>query len=214
MPREYSAPQHTNMNFKAIGFDYYGVITEGISRSEFEKRIINLLGVESSTFKNVYSEFNQLINTNLLLPEDFWKKVVEKLGVPDRHEDLIKFIQNLPAEEINQQVLDLVDSLKNNGYKTGLLSNNTLIAVERFKETGLANHFDVVVVSAETGFSKPDPKAFQIFAERLGVRVGELIFIDDTEKSLSTAKEVGYYPILFTNYESLIEKLKLIGVRV
>lgn len=212
--RENTWRHNIKMNFKAIGFDYYGVIAEGISKSEFEKRIINLLGIELNKFRNVYSEFNQLVNTNILSPQDFWKKVAEKLGVSDKYGDLINFINNLPAQEINHQVLSLVDKLKISGYKTGLLSNNTLEAADRFKTTGLSDHFDIVLVSAETGFSKPDPKAFQIFAERLGVEVGELIFIDDTEKSLSTAKEVGYYPILFTSYESLIEKLKSIGIRV
>jgi putative hydrolase of the HAD superfamily len=200
------------MNFKAIGFDYSGVIA-GISSAEFSSRVINLLNVDPQIFKEVYYKFNKLVNTNVLTPADFWRKILEELGVSNKYDELIKFIQGIPIE-IDEQVLGLVDQLKTNGYKVGLLSNNTIAAAEKFKETGLANHFDVVVVSAEIGFSKPDPKAFQIFAERLGVKVGELIFIDDTEKSLSTAKEVGYYPILFTNYESLIEKLKLIGVRV
>jgi len=200
------------MNFKAIGFDYSGVIA-GMSSAEFNSRVINLLNVEPQIFKEVYYKFNKLVNTNVLAPADFWKKILEELDAGNKYDELIKFIQEIPIE-IDEQVLGLVDQLKTNGYKAGLLSNNTLEAADGFKITGLSNHFDVALVSAEIGFSKPDPKAFQIFAERLGVEVGELIFIDDTEKSLSTAKEVGYYPILFTSYESLIEKLKSIGIRV
>jgi putative hydrolase of the HAD superfamily len=200
------------MNFKAIGFDYGGVIA-GISSAEFYSRIINFLNVDPQIFKEVYYKFNKLVNTNVLTPADFWKKILEELNISNKYDELIKFVQGLPIE-IDEQVLGLVDQLKTNGYKIGLLSNNTLDAAKQFRDTGFANHFDVALVSAEIGFSKPDPKAFQIFADRLGVEVGELIFIDDTEKSLSTAKEVGYYPILFTDYESLIEKLKSIGIIV
>jgi len=200
------------MNFKAIGFDYGGVIA-GISSAEFYSRIINFLNVDPQIFKEVYYKFNKLVNTNVLTPADFWKKILEELNISNKYDELIKFVQGLPIE-IDEQVLGLVDQLKTNGYKIGLLSNNTLDAAKQFRDTGFANHFDVALVSAEIGFSKPDPKAFQIFADRLGVEVGELIFIDDTEKSLSTAKEVGYYPILFTDCESLIEKLKSIGIIV
>ena len=99
-------------------------------------------------------------------------------------------------------------------YKVGLLSNNDIAAANRFRETGLTNHFDVVVVSAEIGYSKPHTKAFEIFIERLGVVANELIYIDDTEKSLVTAKEIGYHPVLFSNYDSLLYDLKSLGVKI
>ncbi|OGN12511.1 MAG: hypothetical protein A3C71_01940 [Candidatus Yanofskybacteria bacterium RIFCSPHIGHO2_02_FULL_43_15c] len=201
------------MNFKAIGFDYGGVIA-GIPGPEFEKMVISLLGVELRTFQDVYFEFNHLMNNNVLSPEDFWKKVTEELGVSDKHGDLMKFIKELPHHEINEQVLDLVDKLRASGYKTGLLSNNTMVAANRFREAGLVNHFDTVVVSAEIGYSKPHPKAFEIFIERLGVMAVELIFIDDTEKSLTVAKEIGFHPVLFTSYGSLLHTLESIGIKI
>ncbi|MFH1162069.1 MAG: HAD-IA family hydrolase [Candidatus Jorgensenbacteria bacterium] len=201
------------MNFKAIGFDYGGVIA-GIPGPEFNKRVTDLLGVEPKTFQDVYFEFNHLMNNNILSWQDFWKKVTEELGVFDKYEDLIKFIEGLPRREINNQILDLADKLRVGGYKVGLLSNNDIAAAIRFRETGLTNHFDVVVVSAEIGYSKPHSKAFEIFIERLGVTAKDLIYIDDTEKSLTTAKEIGFYPILFTNYESLLHDLKSLGVKI
>ena len=200
------------MTFKAIGFDYGGVIA-GISSAEFYNRVINFLNVDPKIFKEVYYKFNKLVNTNILTPNDFWKKILEELNVINKHDELMKFIQGLPFE-IDEQVLGLVDQLKTNGYKVGLLSNNTLDAAKQFRDTGFTDHFDVTLVSAEIGFSKPDPKAFEIFAERLGVSLSELIFIDDTERSLSTAKQVGFKPILFTSYEALLIDLKVLGVRI
>ncbi len=200
------------MNFKAIGFDYGGVIA-GISSSEFYSKVINFLNVDPQTFKEVYYKFNKLVNTNVLTPNDFWKKILEELNIADKHDELMKLIKGLPIE-IDKQVLGLVGQLKTNGYKVGLLSNNTLDAAKQFRDTGFADHFDVALVSAEIGFSKPDPKAFEIFAERLGVSLSELIFIDDTERSLSTAKQVGFKPILFTGHDSLLIDLKVLGVRI
>lgn len=203
-----------HMNFKAIGFDYGGVIA-GIPSPEFNKRVTRLLGVNSKTFQDVYFEFNHLMNNNNILSwQDFWKKVTEELGVFDKYDDLIKFIEELPRHEINDQIVGLIDKLRTNGYKVGLLSNNDIAAANKFRETGLANHFDAVVISAEIGYSKPHPKAFETFIKQLGVEANELIYIDDTEKSLATAKEIGYCPVLFNNYDSLLHDLEVLGIKI
>lgn len=201
-----------NISFKAVGFDYSGVIA-GMPGSEFNKKVIALLGVTQDTFHDVYFKFNHLINNNILSRKDFWKKITEELDVPEKYDNVIKFIEELPQHELNEQVLNLVDILKASGYKVGLLSNNDIAAANRFQETGLSKHFDAVVVSAEIGYSKPHPKAFEIFIERLGVTASELIYIDDTEKSLVNAKAIGFQPILFTDYESLVHNLKSLGIK-
>ena len=201
------------MNFKAIGFDYGGVIA-GIPGPEFNKRVTQLLGVDRETFQGVYFEFNHLINNNILSWRDFWKKLAEELEVSDKYDDLIKFIEELPRHEINDQVVSLIDKLRASGYKTGLLSNNDIAAANRFRESGLTDHFDTVVVSAEIGYSKPHPKAFEIFIKQLDVTADELVYIDDTEKSLATAKEIGYHPVLFTNYDSLLHDLSVLGIKI
>ena len=201
------------MKFRAIGFDYGGVIA-GIPGPEFERRIIKILGVDLQTFQDVYFEFNHLLNSNALSVDDFWKKISEELGCLDKYNELIAFIHNLPHHEINKKVIALVDALRDSGYKIGLLSNNTLETANRFEETGFADHFDVVAVSAKIGYSKPSPKAFNIFIKQLGIEPGELIFIDDTKKSLEAAGEIGFYPVLFTGYEDLVQILSDIGIKI
>ncbi len=59
---------------------------------------------------------------------------------------------------------------------------------------------------------KPDPEAFYRFCELLKVEPHELIFIDDTKKSLETAPTVGYTPILFQDGASLRKELSALGV--
>jgi len=68
------------------------------------------------------------------------------------------------------------------------------------------------MVSSDIGHMKPSLEAYLLFTKELCIKPDELIFIDDTKKSLSTAKKLGYYPILFTNYSHLILQLKQLGV--
>ncbi len=182
--------------------------------SEVNKRTSQFLGIDSQTLRSVYFKFNHLSNNGILPWSDVWKKVTDELGISDKHEALMKFMDQIPRHNINEQIILLIEKLKANGYKVGLLSNNDIRAAHRFRDTKLIDYFDAVVVSADVGCSKPDPKIFKIFIEKLGVIPGELIYIDDTERSLSTAKEVGYTPILFTNYDALLQDLSNLSIKV
>lgn len=72
--------------------------------------------------------------------------------------------------------------------------------------------YDTVDISEETGIVKPEPAAFQHLADGLGIKVNELIFIDDNASSLRKAPEIGYAPILFESAVQLRTELVELGV--
>ncbi|OGY90991.1 MAG: hypothetical protein A3B31_01580 [Candidatus Komeilibacteria bacterium RIFCSPLOWO2_01_FULL_53_11] len=197
---------------KAIGFDYGGVIA-GVPGKEFNKRVCEFLNVRLDQYREAYFKFNHLMNNGQVTGPELWRMVLTELGKDDQYDEFIEFQSRLPHHEVHSNMLRLVDALRKNGYKVGLLSNNTLKAAKHIRATGLVDHFDVCVISAEVGMSKPDPKIFEYFFSRLGVSPEEAIFIDDAEKSLSTASEVGYHPVFFDSYEGLIHELGLLGVK-
>jgi putative hydrolase of the HAD superfamily len=55
----------------------------------------------------------------------------------------------------------------------------------------LDDRFDVVVLSDQVGLRKPDPRIFELTAERLGLPAAECVFADDTEDNLPPAQELG-----------------------
>ncbi|MFZ2226150.1 MAG: HAD-IA family hydrolase [Candidatus Moraniibacteriota bacterium] len=199
------------MKYKAVGFDYGGVIA-GIPSSEFNRRITELLGVSIETYKTVYFRNNHLLNHDTLSTDKFWSKVLSEMNKSDKLDDLLKFLKSLNQHEINNDILELARHLKTLGYRIGILSNNTLEGVDKMKDAGLMELFDVVAVSTEIGFSKPNPKAFDIFIEKLDVSPQELVFIDDTAKSLESAKEIGYQPVIYTELKKLQNDLGELGV--
>ena len=77
------------------------------------------------------------------------------------------------ADLVNHELVDYIRTLRPK-YKVGLLSNawNDLRQVmqERFDFDGL---FDDLVISAEVGLAKPDPRIFHLAVERLGVQPAE-----------------------------------------
>lgn len=200
-----------NMNFKAICFDYGGVIA-GIPSSEFNRRITSLLDVTPEVYRLVYFKNNHLLNHDKLSRNDFWAKILNELGRSARITDLLNFLESLNTHQINVEVLDLAKQLKIKGYKIGILSNNTLEGVEMMKAAGLMEIFDTVVVSTEIGYIKPDPRAFAVLIGQLDISADELVFIDDTARSLESSSEVGFYPIKFNSFSELLVSLAKIGV--
>jgi HAD superfamily hydrolase (TIGR01509 family) len=203
------------MRYTAIGFDYGGVLA-GRSGVAFAMDIARLLDVDFETYQQTYTTFKGAVNRGEISWEQLWERMTAKLGKPDTLPAILELDEQYVADlnQIREEMLALVDALRAQGLRLGLLSNNTLENAKRFRDEGLAAHFDVVHVSAETGFVKPEPAAFTHFADALGVDLSQLIYIDDSQISLSTATELGYAPILFENYDKLKTQLQDMGVTI
>ncbi len=199
------------MQYKAVGFDYGGVI-KGLPGSFFSAGVADLLGITKEQYQEAYFRHNKKINRGEVTWPQLWKLVLTDLGQPNKVDAVMELSNSVFDQAVNQNMLDLVDRIKAKSYKVGLLSNNTIEAGQKMRKLGINKHFDVFHISAETRFVKPEPEAFAYFAQELGILPSELIFIDDAEKSLSTAQECGFTPLLFESYEQLVKELTKLGI--
>lgn len=199
------------MKYRGIGFDWGGVLNGKPGRF-FGQRVSQLLGTTHEKYLEAYFHHNKKINRGEVTWEELWSLVLTELGRPDKVQDVMKISQEFNADSLNTNVLDLVDKIRTSGYKVGLLSNNTHEKAVLMREKGLDKHFDVFHISAETALVKPEPDAFKHLANELGVEIKELVYIDDSEKSLSTSKECGFTPVLFESYEQLVNDLTRLDV--
>lgn len=104
------------------------------------------------------------------------------------------------GESKNEPLLAYIVALQKK-YKTGILSNIGRESLQkRFHKDELQAHFDAVVVSGEIGYIKPEPQAYTIAAERLGVHLSECVFIDDRESHCGAAQGVGMQAIVYTDF--------------
>lgn len=113
---------------------------------------------------------------------------------------------------VDEQLLHLADQLRAAGYRVGLLSNLGADWAPELSQQGLHQHFEAVLLSGSIGYAKPDPRAFEVLATRLGVALSELIFIDDSSASLEGTPALGMTPLLYHNYTELIASLRQQGV--
>lgn len=121
-------------------------------------------------------------------------------------EEYVSRIRN--GEVKNTELLTYTISLRKR-YKTALLSNVSSAGLAvRFTPEELSTHFDVVVASGVIGYAKPEAQAYEITAERLGVRLDECIMIDDREDYCLGAQGVGMRAIQYTSFEQMKQELE------
>jgi putative hydrolase of the HAD superfamily len=83
-------------------------------------------------------------------------------------------------------------------YRTALLSNSWIGARrEEHARFHFADLTDLIVYSHEEGIAKPDPRILALTCERLSVRPGETIFLDDAPSNIAAAQACGLHAILF-----------------
>jgi putative hydrolase of the HAD superfamily len=106
--------------------------------------------------------------------------------------------------------MGLVDYLRSlrPRYKTALLSNAWSdlrgMLTERWE---IADTFDELVISAEVGIVKPDPRIYHLALERLQVAPQEAVFVDDFIENIEGGKAVGLHTIHFRTPHQAIEDL-------
>jgi len=69
-------------------------------------------------------------------------------------------------------------------YRMGLLSNfdDTQCGREVFSDTGVAHLFEAVIISAEVGLRKPNPRIYRQMLEMLRLDASEVLFVGDTPR--------------------------------
>lgn len=199
------------MKYKAIVFDYGGVlVTNGLnSRKNLINEISSILDISDDEFREEYFKHNHLSNID---GKPWVEAILSATRVFDASPEAETKVRNLNenfnnSKRLNTELIAKILELKGAGYKVAILSNYTAELRSVLEEQGILEHFDEVFVSSELGCQKPDPQAFAAVCNGLNIKSAEMVFIDDTTKSLETAKAVGYTPILFESNMQLFAAL-------
>ncbi|MDF2630937.1 MAG: putative hydrolase [Symbiobacteriaceae bacterium] len=93
-------------------------------------------------------------------------------------------------------MFDLAQEVRALGLKTAILSNTQASHVRCLRRLNFFDGFDPVVLSCEAGRRKPEPEAFQLVLDRLGLAPAEVVFIDDVAPYVEAARQLGLKGIL------------------
>lgn len=126
------------------------------------------------------------------------KYYAEKLGVAATEEELIETMHRYAVEEYTYRVppkeglVETVRALKARGDDLNVLTASPHAALDPcLKRLGIYDLFTHVWSSEDFGTTKADPEIYRMAAERMGVSVDQVIFIDDNYNADLTAKRAG-----------------------
>jgi putative hydrolase of the HAD superfamily len=155
-----------------------------------------------------------LAEVGAITDEEYWRRTGRRLGlhapeaIRNLQQDLYGDVQPDP------RMVDLIRRLREY-YRTGLLSNATELLPQLLRERyGIDRLFDVQVISALVGLAKPDPAIFRLALERMVTSPEATIFVDDYERNVSAAAELGIQAIHFVGYEALVPEFRERGVKL
>ncbi len=197
---------------KTILFDFGGVIYK-TPNLQWINRWKKLFGLDDDPeIMSILANPNesQLINEICLgkIPEDkLWIMMGRKWHIKPA---LVKRFRRrmMSKRSLNRPLLNYLAALHET-YQTGILSNagdqSRELMVERF---GLDRYTDQIIISAEEGCIKPDPKIYQIAVERFGVEPEETLFLDDYLVNVEAAREFGMTAVHFINNSQAIQTIR------
>lgn len=115
-------------------------------------------------------------------------------------------------EPLRPEMVDLVQALARR-YRLGLVSNATpSLRHQLIRWPHLLNLFEVVVISAEVGLRKPDPRIYRLALRRLQLAPEQSLFVDDKPRNVEGARAVGMEGIVFASPAQLREELRARGL--
>ncbi len=193
---------------KALILDFGGVLMRTENHAPRE-RLARRLGLSREELTSIVfdTEESRLAEVGRLSSEERWRRVTSRLGLnsPQERESFSR--QFFGGETLDSELVDYVRRLRGR-FKTALLSNasDSLDGFVRHK-LGLDDTFDVIIISALVGVSKPDPAIYRLALDRLQVAPHEAVFVDDRQVNVEGAASLGIHGIHFATREALLEEL-------
>lgn len=144
-------------------------------------------------------------NTGRLTPEQFHIQLCRRLNIVHEFDQFKQLWCSVFSEMPG--MFELVSALKRK-FRLGMLSDTDPLhwtyICQRFSIVRL---FEKPTLSFQTGFLKPDPKAFLAAAQSLDLPPTHCLYIDDLPANVAGAKKVGMDAVQFVSLSELKKQL-------
>ncbi|OPY10042.1 MAG: D-glucose-1-phosphatase [Syntrophaceae bacterium PtaB.Bin095] len=196
-----------NGKIDIVLFDFGGVIAEEGFKQGLTA-VARANGVDEGAF--VQAAFDIIYSTGYVLgkaPESaFWDALRREKGVRGddaslRNEIFSRFI-------LRDWMIDLVNKLKSNGIKVGILSDQTDLLEELDKKYDFFRLFNYIFSSYRLGKGKRDASLFDDVARAVNVEPDRILFIDDDPGHVNRARQKGWKAMLYIEQAGFQQELE------
>ncbi len=193
---------------RAVLWDLGGVILRTMDwgpRSRWEER----LGLPHMQLTRLVFESDASRRATLgqASDDDVWDSVAEALQLDPVTRDQLRR-EYFAHDKIDTALMEFIRGLRRH-VRVGMITN-AWPGVRRYLETEfqIADAFDPLIVSAEVGIAKPDPRIYQLALERIGVDASAAVFVDDFEANVIGARWAGMQAVQFSSTPQAIAAVR------
>jgi len=194
---------------RALVLDFGGVVT----RTLFETHAITeaALGLAPGTLKwrgpfDAQSDpLWQELEAGRITERDYWLVRTREVGalLGEDWERMETFVVRArgadPDAVIRPEAVAAIETAKAAGCRVAILSNELDLFYGRELRSRVAvlRHADCIVDATYTGILKPDPRAYMLCLEALGLPAAACVFVDDQRRNVEGALQAGMRAVLF-----------------
>lgn len=189
-----------------VFFDWGGVVANDPG-DDFLGQLLKNVGATDEQLAAIFETYMKRFMRGQITESEYWQEVKSKfdLSIPDTISDEFMKWNGLVA---NQDILDLVDELRGNGLKVAILSNVIEPTYNVLAKAGYYDLFDEVIASCKVGYAKPEREIYLLSLDQLNTKPESSLFIDDKQRNLDPASEMGFSVVLAESPEQIIHDVR------
>lgn len=158
-----------------ITFDCYGTLVDWVySLGSYLRRYVGDISINEFITcdleeTRIYRPYSEILKTRL-------RKIMTKRGLKYTYEHGEAFVRAFAKSPPFPDTLYGLIMLKRKGFKIGIISNTERNLIN-ITLSGLMDLIDYIVTAEDTGFYKPDPRAFEKALKVMGVDPSEIVHV-------------------------------------
>jgi epoxide hydrolase-like predicted phosphatase len=197
-----------NKGVEAVIWDLGGVILRTMDLS-YRERWEARFGLEAWELSKLIfgSEASRRASVGEATEEDIWDSLQDQLKLTDQERREIE-ADFFAGDEVDEKLVSFIRTI-HKVNKSGMITNAWPDIRHWIQEEWkIADAFDHIVISAEVGIVKPDPRIYLLSLDALDVLPSKALFIDDFIENVEGAQAVGMHAIHFRDPEQVMEDLR------
>lgn len=203
------------MKYKAVIFDLFGTLVDNFTRNDYDSVMAEIAGIlkapREDFIKLWKSSFNDRVTGVHGDQKVSFTHICRELKInvsPEQIEQafIIRMAFCRRTTIPRNGSIEVLTTLRKDGYKIGLISDSTGEIPLVWDETPFANLFDVKIFSCAVNTKKPDPRIYLMATDQLRVKTTECLYVGDgSSNELTGALKMGMHPVRIRDPKDLDE---------
>lgn len=196
------------MAIKAVVWDFSGVLLQP-HVPDPHASIARELGIDPLDFAKYFDgRENARMDLGQESEDEFYQRLIREQNLDETEALRIFNHYFFDMFDLNEDLMDFIRTNRPR-FKMAICSNfSRMLRSLLEKKWKVIRDFDVLVISSEVHLLKPDPRIYQLALDELALKPGETIFVDDSEKNVIAARNLGMHGIWFKDNDSALSEIR------